>query len=146
VQEVVFSFVDGKLFRITVSYDRFETAGLTAGDIIGALSANYGTAASLPANVEAEVRNSGDQELVLSEWKDLQYRFALTRTPYGPTYRLTGVMIPLEAQAQAAITEATRLDDLDAPRRTAARIAGELETERLKLEKARVANKAKFRP
>jgi hypothetical protein len=47
---------------------------------------------------------------------------------------------------QGAITEAKRLDDQEAPQRDAARIAGEKETERAKLEKSRLENKPNFRP
>jgi hypothetical protein len=55
-------------------------------------------------------------------------------------------MKQLEVTAQAVIAEAGRLDDLEAPQRAAARAAVELETERIKLEKSRAANKAKFKP
>src|SRR5689334_2798242 len=43
-QEVVFTFFDGALSRIQVSYDRYETEGLTADDLIEAISVNYGKA------------------------------------------------------------------------------------------------------
>lgn len=145
VQDVTFSFVDGKLFRIVVNYDRYETAGLTPGDIVESLSGGYGTASPLPAPANAPTPGY-DQEEVVGVWQDPQYRFTLTRTAYGPSYRLIGVMKQLEATAQAAMAEAGRLDDLDAPRRAAARAAAELETERIKLEKSRSANKAKFKP
>jgi hypothetical protein len=146
VQDVTFSFVDGKLFRIVVNYDRYETAGLTAGDIIESLSGDYGATAALPVLAKTDSRDYGDQEEVVGVWQDPQYRFTLTRTSYGPSYRLTGVMTQLAVPAQAAIAEAGRLDDIEAPQRAAARMAAELETDRIKLEKSRAANKAKFKP
>jgi hypothetical protein len=146
VQDVTFSFVDGKLFRIVVNYDRYETAGLTSGDIIESLSGDYGATAALPVPAKRDSRDYADQEEVIGVWQDPRHRFTLTRTAYGPSYRLTGVMTQLEAPAQAAIAEAGRLDDLEAPQRAAARVAAELETERIKLEKSRAANKAKFKP
>src|ERR1039458_3817938 len=42
-KDVVFSFYDGALYRIVVSYDRYQTEGLTVNDFIDALSATYGT-------------------------------------------------------------------------------------------------------
>ena len=42
-KQVVFSFYDGELFRIVVNYDRYETEGLTADDLVDAISATYGT-------------------------------------------------------------------------------------------------------
>ena len=47
---------------------------------------------------------------------------------------------------QAAILEAKRLDDQEAPQRDAERVAREEEAERVKLDKARLVNKPKFRP
>jgi len=52
----------------------------------------------------------------------------------------------MQSPVQAAITDAKRLDDQEAPQRYAARIADEQEAERVKLQKARLENKPKFRP
>jgi hypothetical protein len=87
----------------------------------------------------------GDQEEIVAQWQDSQYRFDLIRLSYGPTFRLVGVMKKLEASAQAATLEAKRLDDQEAPQRDAARIASEEEAAKTKLEKARLVNKATFR-
>ena len=146
VEKVVFSFYDGELFRIVVNYDRYRTEGLTTDDIVEAISATYGMAAKPPALAKAAQGPYGDQEEVLARWEDPQYRFDLIRSSYGPSFRLIGVLKRLEAPAQAAIMEATRLDEQEAPQRDAERIAREEETERVKLEKARLVNKPKFRP
>jgi hypothetical protein len=69
----------------------------------------------------------------------------LIRFSYGPTFKLVGVLKRLEAPVQAAIIEAARLDDKEAPQREADRLVKESETERMKLEKARLLNKPKFR-
>lgn len=145
-QEVVFSFYEGELFRIVVNYDRRETEGLTSEDIVEAMSETYGTAVKTPALAKAAPGPYGDQEEVLARWQDQQYRFDLMRAPYGPSFKLIGVLKRLEAPAQAAIVEAKRLDDQEAPQRDAARMASEEEAARAKLEKARLVNKPKFRP
>jgi hypothetical protein len=88
----------------------------------------------------------GDQEEVFAQWQDSQYRFDLIRSSYGPTFKLVGVLKNLEAPAQAAIIEAARLDEKEAPQREADRIAKEDEAERARLEKARLVNKPRFRP
>lgn len=146
VQEVIFSFYNGELFRIVVNYDRYETEGLTTEDIVGAISADYGISAKPSAPAEPEQGSYLDKEEVLARWQDPTYRFDLIRSSYGPSFRLIGVLKRLETAAQAAIVEAHRLDDNEAPQRNAARIASEEETLRAKLEKARLVNKAKFRP
>jgi hypothetical protein len=145
-KDVVFSFYDGQMFRIVINYDRYETEGLTPDDLVEAISATYGIAAMPTAPAKAAPGRYGDQEEVLAQWQDLQYRFDLIRSSYGPTYKLVGVLKKLEAPAQAAIVEAARLDEKEAPQREADRIAKEDETERARLEKARHVNKPKFRP
>jgi hypothetical protein len=145
VSEVVFSFYDGHLFRIVVIYDRYDTEGLTADDFVEAISANYGIATK-PAAAAATPGPYGDREEGIARWQDPHYRFDLVRSTYGPTYRLIGVAMNLEAAAQAAIIEGQRLDQQEAPQRDAERIAREAATEQAKLEKARLVNKARFRP
>src|SRR5205814_9204482 len=42
VKDILLSFYNGQLFRIVVNYDRYRTEGLTAEDMINAISATYG--------------------------------------------------------------------------------------------------------
>ena len=146
VQTVVFRFYGGELFGITVNYDRYETEGLTAGDIIEAISAVYGAAekAAPPANRAQD--GFDDRDEIVARWQDAEYSFELVRSSYGPTFKLVGVQKRLQAPAQAAIAEAKRIDDREAPQREAARIAGERETQQAKLDRSRLVNKPKFRP
>jgi hypothetical protein len=146
VQEVVFSFYGGQLYRIAINYDRYETEGLTAGDFIEALSGTYGIAQKLTLPAGAVQAGSDDQQEIVARWQDSQDCFDLIRSPYGPSFSLIGVLKKLQAPVRAAITEATRLDDQEAPQRDAARMADEKETERAKLEKSRSLNKSTFRP
>jgi hypothetical protein len=143
-KEVNFSFYNGQLYRIVVTYDRYKTEGLTVDDLVEAISATYGIAAKPTA--PAETGPFGDQEEIVAQWQDSQYRFDLIRSSYGSTFTLVGVIKGLEAPAEAAALEAKRLDDQEAPLRDAARIATEEEAARVKLEKARLVNKPNFRP
>jgi hypothetical protein len=145
-QEVVFSFYNGTLFRISVKYDRYETEGLTTEDFVAAISAMYGPPAKLPGPVMPAKESYGDQEEAVARWEDPQYRFDLLRGSYGPTYTLVGNLKSLEVPVQAANVEATRLDDLEAPQRDAARAAKEQDAKAATLARARIVNKAKFRP
>jgi len=145
-QEVIFSFYQGELFRIAVNYNQYEIEGLTADDIVEAVSATYGTAAKPPTPAKTAQESYGDQEEILARWQDPQYRFDLIRSSFGPGFKLVGVLKRLEAPAQAAILEATRLDIQGEPQRDAERMAREEETERARLAKSRLLNKPKFRP
>ena len=142
---MVFSFYADELFRIVVDYDRYETEGMTDGDFVEAISAAYGTAAK-PAVTAKVTQGYGEAEEIIAQWQDPQYRFELLRYSYGPTFKLVGVSKKLEAPAQAAATEAKRLDDQEAPQRDAARRASEAGAAKAKLDNARLVNKPKFRP
>jgi hypothetical protein len=146
VQEVVFSFYNGTLFRIAVKYDRYATEGLTTGDFVEAISALYGAPAKIPPAAKPAKDSYGDQEEAVVRWEDPQYRFELIRSSYGPTYILVGILKSLEVPVQTANVEAKRLDVLEAPQREAARAAAEQDAKAATLEKARLVNKAKFRP
>jgi hypothetical protein len=146
VQAVVFRFLNGELFAVTVNYDRYETEGLTADDIIDAISSVYGAPEKLRPSNKAAHTEYGDQDELIARWQDSQYMFELSRGSYGPAYRLVGVSKKMQAAVQVAIVEAKRLDDREAPQKEAARLAAEKETEQAKLDKSRLLNKPKFRP
>ena len=146
VQQVVFSFYNGQMFRIAIDYDRYETAGLTTDDFIEAVSATYGVAERPAAPATVGQGDYGDPDTVVARWQDSQYCFDLIRSSYGPLFRLVGYSKGPQALAQAATAEANRLDVQEAPQRDAARIAGEKEAERAKLATSRLVNKPKFRP
>ena len=146
VQAVLFSFYDGELYRIAVEYDPYQTKGLTTEDIVEAISVNYGLAERSPDVNKTLQGPFGEKEDVVARWQDSQYRYDLVHLPYGPTFKLIGVSKKMEAPAEAAVLEAKRLDDQDAPSREAARLAGEQEAAKVTLEKARLVNKPNFRP
>jgi hypothetical protein len=52
----------------------------------------------------------------------------------------------LDARAQTAIIEGARLDALEAPQKEADRVSKQAEANQMEQEKARLANKASFRP
>ena len=118
----------------------------SADDFVDAISATYGPPAKPAAPVKVAPGSYGDQEEILAQWQDSQYRYDLIRSSYGPTFRLVGVLKRLETPAEAASLEAKRLDDQEAPQRDAARIASEEQAAKTKLEKARLVNKPRFRP
>jgi hypothetical protein len=144
VKEVVFTFFDGELYKISVSYDRHETEGLTANDLIDAISGTYG-ASTKPA-APSTVPSFGEQDEVIAQWQDAQYRFELIKGSYGPEFKLVGVLKRLEQPVRAANIEAARLDQKEAPEREAARIASADDAEKIRLAQARLVNKPKFRP
>jgi hypothetical protein len=148
VQGVLFSFYNGDLFRIVVNYDQIRTEGLTDEDMVEAISAKYGTATQPAAKVilfsSSQVYN--DSENVIARWEDSQYSFNLFRSSYQPTFGMLVFSKRLDPLARAAIAEAIRLDEQEAPQREMERQKKQDEENRAEQEKARPVNKAAFRP
>jgi hypothetical protein len=148
VQGVLFSFYNGDLFRIVVNYDQIRTEGLTDEDMVEAISAKYGTATQPAAKVilfsSSQVYN--DSENVIARWEDSQYSFNLFRSSYQPTFGMLVFSKRLDPLARAAIAEAIRLDEQEAPQREMERQKKQDEENRAQQEKARPVNKAAFRP
>jgi hypothetical protein len=145
VKSILFSFYNGELFRMVVTYDRYKTEGLTAEDMVEAISANYGTATRPAAEIifPSIYRESVK---VIARWEDSQYSFNLVRSSYQPSFGMVVFSQRLDALAQAAILEAIRLDKLEAPQREADLQRKQEEENRVQQEKARLMNKAIFRP
>jgi len=147
VKDVVFSFYDGQLYRMVINYDRYKTEGLTAEDLIEAISATYGA----PTRAAAEIilpSIYGDSETleVLARWEDAEYAFNLVRFSHQPSFTLVAASKRLDTLARAAVTEAIRLDAQEAPQREIELQKKEDEAKRVQQEKARLANKPGFRP
>ena len=147
VSEVVFNFYNGELYRLVVNYDRYKTEGLTAQDLIEAISATYGTADRTAAQIILPSIYGDDESLkVLARGEDAEYSFSLVRFSHQPTFTLVAVSKPLDALARAAVIEAVRLDAEEAPQREIDLQDKQEEANRVQQEKARLANKPDFRP
>jgi hypothetical protein len=147
VKEVLFSFYNGELFRIMVNYDQYKTEGLTNEDMVEAISSRYGVAIRPAAKIIlfSSFHVYNDSEKVIARWEDSQYSLNLFRSSYQPTFGLLVFSKRLDARAVAAIAEAIRLDDQEAPQREIQRQKKQDEENRAAQEKARPANKASFR-
>ena len=146
VKDLVFTFYQGELYQIVVNYDTHGTEGMTAGDFTEAISATYGPPAKPTRTATPLADGYGGSQEVVAEWNDELHRYVLSRSAYGPSFRLVGTQQKLQILAEAAIVEAMRLDDVEAPQREAARIVREDEAAASRLDKSRRANKPKFRP
>ncbi len=148
VKEVLFSFYNNELFRMLVNYDQYRTEGLTDEDMVAAISAKYGTATRPAAKIilfsSFQVYN--DSEKVIARWEDSRYSFNLFRSSYQPTFGILIFSKRLDTLAQAAIVEAIRLDELEAPQREIERQKKQAAEDHTEQEKARLVNKPNFRP
>ena len=146
-EKVVFSFYNGELYRIVVNYDRYKTEGLTAEDLVAAISATYGTPDRAAAEIVLPSIYGDDETLeVLARWQDAEYSVSLVRFSHQTTFTLVALSKRLDALARAAVIEAVRLDAQEAPQRELALQKKQDQESRLQQEKARLANKEGFRP
>jgi hypothetical protein len=148
VQDVLFSFVDDELYQIVVSYDRERMEGLTNDDVIESISATYGVPLLRHARVARETLADAPVETtVVAQWEDAASVLTLTRDTYSPQqFQLVLISKTLNQRARAAIKEAVRLDTKEAPQRERDLRTKEVADARAAGQKARVVNKAAFKP
>ena len=143
VWQVFFTFYNRELYRILVTYDRDATKGLTAEDMVRAISAQYGTATkpdvqiSFPTN---ELYRS--TEKVIARWEDSQYSINLFRATSLNSFGLVMFSKRLDAQAEAAMAESVKLEGQEDLQKEIDRQKKEADD----LEAARQKNRKIFRP
>jgi hypothetical protein len=147
VREVIFSFYDDQLFRIAVDYDRQGTEGLTDTDLIESMTATYGPPALRTTNFATGTRaEATDSDAVIARWLGPESSLTLVRGTYPTNVRLVVALTRLEALAQTASAVSIQQDAQEAPQREIDRQKGIAEASRVALAKARVTNKAMFKP
>jgi hypothetical protein len=147
VRGVAFSFVDGALYQMLVTYDRDRTAGLTNNDVIESLSASYGSPVLKSAIVRTDLPSKAlEDAAVLAQWSDGAASLTLLRDTYTPEFQLIIVSKALSAKARSATREAVRLDVLEAPQRELEQRKKDVAEASATRDKNRTENKAAFRP
>jgi hypothetical protein len=148
VQQVTFGFYNDQLFRVVVDYDRDRTDGLTDVDMVEAISQTYGAPVKPAAKrtTAAVMSIDNDSGTPISRWEGADYAVALYRSSYATTFRMIVTSPRLDALARTATAQSLRLDAREAPQREIDRQKKEVDDARATQEKARVVNKATFRP
>jgi hypothetical protein len=148
VQQIVFSFYNDQLYKVAINYDRQRTNGLTDADMVEALSAAYGPPLLPGAKKSRAIAYQVEDEFgtPVARWGDADYSVVLYRSSYASEFRAIVTSPRLEALARLAGAQAIKLDEREAPERETARQKKEADASRAAQEKARLANKAAFRP
>jgi hypothetical protein len=147
VRGIVFTFLDGALYQVVVSYDRDRTEGLTNNDIIEPLTAAYGPPVLMSAKQQPTRRAAGQPDTIaLAQWETAQASLTLVRAAYAPEFQLILLSKPLDLRARNATREAVRLDAAEAPQRELAQRKNEAAAASAAQEQSRATNKAAFRP
>jgi hypothetical protein len=147
VEKVIFSFDNDQLYRIAIDYDQHKTEGLTAEDLSEAISATCGTATRVNTEIILPSIYADNETVeVIAQWDDLKYSFNLIHSPNQASFTLVVLSKRLDALARTAGAEAIRLDAQEAPQREVELQKKQEEESRAQQEKARLTNKAGFRP
>jgi len=143
VEQILFSFYNGELYRIAVTYDQGSTEGLTADDMVKSISAKYGPPAIVTPIVEAgTISRYEEKEKSVATWENAQCSFNLVRSTFTDRFGLVIYSKLINSQAQLANLEATKLDLQEGPQREVDRQKKQADD----LEIARQKNRKSFRP
>jgi hypothetical protein len=111
VWQKFFTFYNDELYRIVVTYDRDATEGLTAEDMVRAISAQYGAATRPDAQISFPTNELyRSTERVIARWEDSQYSINLFRSTFLNSFGLVMFSKRLDGQAEAAIAESVKLE------------------------------------
>lgn len=147
VRDVAFRFYNDALYQVIVNYDRARTEGLTNDDVIESISTTYGVPMLATVRIpEGSLAEVFPDSIVLARWETADSLATLVRGAYVPELQLILISKPLSTLARNAIREAIRLDAIEAPRRESERRIKEAGDASAARDKARIANKAAFRP
>jgi hypothetical protein len=143
VEQILLSFYNGELYRISVTYDRASTEGLTAEDIVKSISAKYGPATNVVLEIDSAKNDRYDvRQKPVASWEDSQYSFNLVRSSFGDVLGLVIYSKRVNAAAELAIAEAVKLEEQEGPKREAERQKKQTDD----LEATRQKNQKNFRP
>lgn len=143
VSRISFSFYNGELYRIAVTYDQNAIEGMTEDDMVGAVSARYGTGTRLYPEIDLPTHDPYmSPEKIVARWEDPQSSVVLFRANSSDSFGLVVSSKRLDAEAEAAIAESVKLDEEQAPQKEIDRqkkVADDLDI-------ARQKNMKTFRP
>ena len=143
VEQMLFSFQNGELYKISVTYDQKSTEGLTAEDMVKSISAKYGPATNVVPEVDSAKIDSYDvKQKLVATWEDSQDSFNLVWSSFSDGFGLVIYSKRANAEAELAIAEAVKLNEQEGPQREAERQKKQTED----LEVVRQKNRKIFRP
>src|SRR6267143_6156157 len=143
VDELVFSFYKGELYKMVVTYERASTEGLTADDMVKSISAKYGPATSIALEIDSAGNEQYEvRQKPVASWEDSQYSFNLVRSSFSNAFELVIYSKRVNSEADAALAQAVKVDLQEAPQKAVEREKKEADDR----EVMRQRNQKRFRP
>lgn len=141
VSQISFTFYNGELYRVAVTYDQNAIEGMTEDGMVRAVSARYGTGTRLYPEIDLPTHDPYmSPENIVARWEDPQSSVVLFRANSSDSFGL--VVSSKRLDAEAAVAESVKLDEAQAPQKEIdpqKKVADDLDIARLK-------NMKSFRP
>jgi hypothetical protein len=144
VREILFTFCNGQLYRMSATYDRSAIEGLTAEDLMQSIAAKYGPPIDPVTEIDLSTRErrGGPEEKVVAHWEDAKYSLTLSGSYLVNGFTLIMYSLQTNAAADEAIAKAIKLEEQQGPQKEADRQKKEAD----ELALARLKNLQSFRP
>jgi hypothetical protein len=143
VSQILFSFYNGELYRMVVTYNLEATKGLDDDDMVQAVSARYGAATRFYPELNFPSHAVfAFSDTFIARWQDAQNSVYLYRSSNQSSYLLAVFSKQRDAQAKASSIESEKLDKQDARQTEIDRPKKEADD----LQLARQSNQKSFRP
>jgi hypothetical protein len=144
VREILFTFCNGQLYRMSATYDRSAIEGLTAEDLMQSIAAKYGPPIDPVTEIDLSTgeRRGGPEEKIVAHWEDAKYSLTLSRSYLVNSFTLIMYSLQTNAAADEAIAKAIKLEEQQSPQKEADRQKKEAD----ELALARLKNLQSFRP
>jgi hypothetical protein len=146
VREMVFTFIDDRLFEIAIDYEWNLTAGMTVEDMVASLERLYGPRAPLMADAGAQAFDPNSAARVVANWESGDARVLLQHVANSGGFKLLVSSIALAPAAQAAQSDAVARQRAEAPAEAATALQRQEAAARVAEEKTRAINKDRFQP
>ena len=143
VEQVLFSFYNGELYKLSVTYDYNSTEGLTTADMVKSLSAKYGPPTSIESRVDPILNEEYKiKQNSVASWQDSPYFLMLVRSSFPDRFGLVIYSKAVNTEAELGIAAAVKLEDQELPGKEADQKKKEADD----LEAVRLKNQKTFRP
>jgi hypothetical protein len=122
VREIVFSLYNGELYKMSVTYDRSSTQGLTTPDMMKAVTVKYGPVTNFVLAIDSPTNDQYDLKAkTIASWGNAQFAVDLVRSPFTDDFGLIIYSKRMNLDAELAIAESVRLEEQERPTREAQR-------------------------
>ena len=143
VEQILFSFSNGELYKISVTYDHKSTEGLTAADMVKSISAKYGPATSVESEIDPIMNARYNmKQRCLASWQDSQFSVDLVLSSFTEGFGLVIYSRAINTESDLASAEAVKLEEQERPEKE----ANQRKKEADDLEVRRAKNQKSFRP